>query len=137
MNFPCSSLTAKYAVRVTIMTALIHVWSTSQSILMRPTRSSRFVTWRHVGKPTLNKVSLPRRRVYGVKNRIAVLKQQVAADSRYLHMRREGALLIVEDQLHGLRHSFSVERVEHKNSVSQTTVSSDEQSFIRHLGAAQ
>ena len=76
-------------------------------------------------------------RVDGVKNRIAVLKQQVAADRGYLDMRREGALLIVEDQLHGLRGNLSVERVERNNSVSQSTVSSDEQSFIRHLGAAQ
>ena len=52
-------------------------------------------------------------------------------------MRRECALFIVEDQLHGLRGSLSVERMERKDRVSQSAVSSDEQSFVRHLGAAK
>ncbi len=76
-------------------------------------------------------------RVYGVKNRIAILEQQFTAYGRDLDMRRECALFIVEDQFHGLRGSLSVERMERKNCVSQSAVSSDEQSFVQYLRAAE
>ena len=49
--------------------------------------------------------------VHRVKDRIAVFQQQVAAKSGYLDMRREGALLVVENQIHGLGGNFSVERL--------------------------
>ena len=75
--------------------------------------------------------------VHGVKDRIAVFQQQVAAERGYLDMRRKGALFIVEDQLHRLRGSVSVERMECKNRILQSAMSSDEQSFVRYLGATE
>jgi hypothetical protein len=47
-------------------------------------------------------------RVHGMKNRIAILEQQIAAQGCDLDMRRECALFIVEYELHGLRGSLPV-----------------------------
>ena len=75
--------------------------------------------------------------VHGVKDRIAVFQQYVATDGSYLDMRREGALFIVEHQLHRLRVSSSVERMEGQNRILQSAMSSDEQSFVRYPRAAE
>jgi hypothetical protein len=55
--------------------------------------------------------------VHGVKDRIAVFQQQVAAYRGYLDIRREGALFVIEDQFHRLRGSGSAERMECKNRI--------------------
>ena len=120
-----------------MMTALIHVWSTSQSILMTTDSVQPFCNLAPCRQADVEQSLFAQARVHGVKNRIAIFQQQVAADGGDLDMRREGALFIVEDQLHGLRGSLPVERMERKDSVSQSAVSSDEQSFVRHLGAAE